>query len=118
MEIEVQQNGRVAVTRVLNRRLDASQADEFREFFSKRIAAGNRLFTLDLSEVHFMDSTGLGAIVFVVNTLGQDGELAVCSPQETVMRVFKVTRADKMFQIFNHLEDAIQALLRAWPPEA
>lgn len=118
MEIQEQQDGRVLVTRILNNRLDASQADEFRAFFSKRMTEGRRLFALDLSEVRFMDSTGLGAIVFVVNTLGKDGELVVCNAQETVMRIFKVTRGDKIFQIFESTGDAVQALSQAWQPKA
>lgn len=117
MEIEERQEGRVLVSRVLSRRLDAAQADEFRELFSRRMEEGQRLFLLDLSQVHFMDSTGLGAIVYIVNKLGQEGELAVGSPQETVMRIFKVTRADKIFQIFESTGAAVRALSQAWQQE-
>ncbi len=115
MEIEERQEGRVLVTKVLNSRLDASQSEEFKAFFSKCIGEGNRLIILDISEVQFMDSTGLGAIIFIVKTLGKEGELAICGAQETVMRVFKVTRGDKVFKIFETAEEAVQALSDAWP---
>ena len=58
---------------------------------------------------------GLGAIIFIVKTLGKEGELAVCGAQETVMRVFKVTRGDKVFKILETAEEAVQALSDAWP---
>ena len=76
------------------------------------INQGNRRIVLDLSEVDFIDSSGLGAIVSSLKTLGNDGDLVICGIRETVMGLFKITRMNRVFQIFATESEAIEALSR------
>ena len=57
-----------------------------------------------------MDSSGLGAVVSSLKMLGGKGDLVICGLKDMVMRMFKLTRMDRVFHIFDSEKEAIKAL--------
>jgi anti-sigma B factor antagonist len=112
MEIEERKVGNVLVVLPREKRIDASVSTGFKGRMVDWINQGNRRIVLDLSEVDFIDSSGLGAIVSSLKTLGSDGDLVICGIRETVMGLFKITRMNRVFQIFANESEAIEALSR------
>ncbi len=112
MEIEEKKVGEVLVVLPREKRIDASVSTGFKGRMVDWINQGNKRIVLDLSEVDFIDSSGLGAIVSSLKTLGTDGDLVICGIRETVMGLFKLTRMNRVFQIFNDESEAIKALAR------
>jgi len=112
MEIEERKVGNVLVVLPREKRIDASVSTGFKGRMVDWINQGNRHIVLDLSEVDFIDSSGLGAIVSTLKTLGNDGDLVICGIRETVMGLFKITRMNRVFQIFATESEAIEALSR------
>jgi anti-sigma B factor antagonist len=112
MEIEERKVGNVLVVLPREKRIDASVSTGFKGRMVDWINQGNRRIVLDLSEVDFIDSSGLGAIVSSLKTLGSDGDLVICGIRETVMGLFKITRMNRVFQIFASESEAIEALSR------
>ncbi len=112
MEIEERKVGNVLVVLPREKRIDASVSTGFKGRMVDWINQGNRRIVLDLSEVDFIDSSGLGAIVSTLKTLGNDGDLVICGIRETVMGLFKITRMNRVFQIFATESEAIEALSR------
>ncbi len=110
MEIEHRKEGDILITKILNNRLDAHGADGFREKMSERISGGDRRIVLDISEVDFVDSSGLGAMVSVFKLIGDNGEIVISGPTDAAMRMFKLTRMNKVFRVFEKEADAIHAL--------
>lgn len=110
MEIEERKAGDVLVVIPRERRIDASVSTSFKGRMVDWINQGNRHIVLDLSEVDFIDSSGLGAIVSSLKTLGNDGDLVICGIRETVMGLFKITRMNRVFQIFADQREALKAL--------
>jgi anti-sigma B factor antagonist len=110
MEIEHRKQGDAIIVNVLSNRLDAQGADEFKEKLSGLISDGNRSIILDISRVDFVDSSGLGAMVSVFKAIGEDGEMVICGSSEAAMRMFKLTRMNRVFRIFENEEDAVRAL--------
>jgi anti-sigma B factor antagonist len=110
MNLEDRKEGEVLIIKPIEKRLDASVAVDFKEKVAELIKSGNELIVLDLSEVNFMDSSGLGAIVSSLKTLGRKGELVISGIQETVMQLFKLTRMDRVFRIFKDEKEAVSAL--------
>jgi anti-sigma B factor antagonist len=110
MEIEERKAGDVLVVIPRERRIDASVSTGFKGRMVDWINQGNRRIVLDLSEVDFIDSSGLGAIVSSLKTLGNDGDLVICGIRETVMGLFKITRMNRVFQIFADQPEALKAL--------
>lgn len=65
---------------------------------------------LDFSNVHFLSSAMLGLLIRInKNVTDESGQLRLCSINEKIMGVFRITRLDKVFQIFDNSQTAIQS---------
>ncbi|HLC16903.1 MAG TPA: STAS domain-containing protein [Thermodesulfovibrionia bacterium] len=110
MDVEARKEGSVLVVKSLNKRLDAHIAMEFKQKMSDYISRGNDLIVLDISEVEFIDSSGLGAIVSALKLLGGNGDLVIAGTRDSVMRMFKLTRMNKVFNMFDTEREAVDSL--------
>lgn len=110
MQIEGKKVGDLLIVTPLEKRLDASAAADFKGKIVDWINAGNNRIVLDLSQVDFVDSSGLGAIVSCLKTLGGNGDLVICGIRETVMCLFQLTRMNRVFQIFPTEAEALKTL--------
>ncbi len=109
MVLEDSSEGGSLVVSLRERRLDAVIAASFRDALVERIDQGQRNLVLDLGDVNFMDSSGLGALVFVMKHLGHTGRLHVCGVTPSVMAVLKLTRMDRVLKTFQTRQAAIAA---------
>lgn len=110
MRIESRTEGDVTVLQVKDRRIDARSAPDLKQKIGSYIGEGAQWLVLDLGEVDFVDSSGLGAIVSALKMLGRSGDLVISRAQEPVKALFKLTRMDKVFRMFDGIEEAQQAL--------
>jgi anti-sigma B factor antagonist len=101
--------GDCLVVSLKEKRLDAVIAASFREALVERIDQGQRNIVLDMSQVSFMDSSGLGAVVFILKHLGHRGRLHICGVTPGVMAVLKLTRMDRVLKTFETRQAAIAA---------
>jgi anti-sigma B factor antagonist len=86
----VQVNGHTKVR--VTGELDLATAPELRQRLDAVIAAGTRTLDLDLSDVTFLDSSGLVVLLAARQGLhGKDQQLRVLNPSEPVLRVFEVS---------------------------
>ena len=108
--IDVNREAGVAVVSPTVRRLDASVEPAFRQAVVGTVQAGERRLVLDLSQVEFLDSSGLGALVSILKSLGSQGAMAVCGAQGAVLSLFKLTRMDKVFAIYPDRQEALARL--------
>jgi anti-sigma B factor antagonist len=63
---------------------------------------------LDMSNVGFLDSSGLGAVVAVMKALGPIRRLELSGLSPTVEKVFRLTRMDSVFIIHKTLPEALR----------
>ena len=69
---------------------------------------------LDLSDVPYIDSSGLGSLVSTYISCHKTGRrVALSGVNERVFRLFEVTRTDSLFLIFDTVDHALEALHRA-----
>ena len=94
-----EENGVLVVTPTV-RRLDASVAPAFKQAVVAVIDGGKQRLVLDLMGVEFIDSSGLGAMVYILKALGGNGAVGLCGAQGAVLALFKLTRMDKVFTRF------------------
>jgi anti-sigma B factor antagonist len=113
MQLEGHTVGEVFVVKSLEKRIDASSAADFKGKIANWINNGHKWLVLDLSEVDFIDSSGLGSMLSILKTIGDQGNMVVCGVGETVMRLFRLTRMNRVFQIFTSQEEAVDALKRS-----
>jgi anti-sigma B factor antagonist len=110
MRFEDNKVGDVLVAKVLDGRIAADVAPRFKARLAEYIGSGNASIVLDLAAVSFIDSSGLGALVASLNCLGKDGALVVSGVHGTVASMFKLTRMDKVFRMYQSTDEAIMAL--------
>jgi anti-sigma B factor antagonist len=73
--------------------------------------AGKRAVVVDLSEVTFMDSTGIGVLLNALRQLtSRSGQLALVCPTERTRRPFEVTGLIGRIAIFETLDEALVSL--------
>ena len=78
------------------------EAAEFREKVNDLINKGEKHFVLNFKKCTFVDSTGLGVLVSIYKKCEKiNGSFKLNSINPQVMKVFKLTRLDKVFQIQN-----------------
>ncbi|MEW9919909.1 STAS domain-containing protein [Marimonas sp. MJW-29] len=109
MEMSVRTEGDICIVSVGEPRIDAPAAVEFKETMRRLTQAAPPRVLLDLSEVTFIDSSGLGAIVGAMKQLAPAHSLELACLTPNVERVFRLTRLDSVFRIFASPEDALNA---------
>jgi anti-sigma B factor antagonist len=90
--------------------IDVSQAIVLREDIGAALGVGV-LVLADLSAVPFIDSSGIGILVTAHRlALANGGVFAIVAPSEQVGQVLRMTRADKLLNVFDSAESATSAL--------
>jgi anti-sigma B factor antagonist len=107
MQLTTQTGPQLLTVQVMEDRIDAATAIQFKERMRDITKDGTHRVVLDLSRVQFLDSSGLGAIVAVKKLLGPDRGLDLAGLTPTVEKVFRLTRMDTVFTIHPTLEAAV-----------
>jgi anti-sigma B factor antagonist len=110
MQLQEAKTANALIVRPLEKRIDAATATDFKQKMNHWIDTGNRRIVLNLSKVDFMDSSGLGAVISGLKKIGDDGNIVICGVKETVMSLFRLTRMDRVFDIFPSEEEALKTL--------
>ena len=105
MDLIHAQHGEYLVVTVNAARIDAGAALEFKDSMDA-IDESNSKILLNLEQVEFIDSSGLGAVVSVMKQLGRGRKMDLCALSPTVEKVFRLTRMDSIFSIYATLEQA------------
>lgn len=67
-----------------------------------------RMVVIDLTEVSFLDSTGLSAIVAFHNRFkDHNGELRVVASNPMIKRIFAITALDEVLAVFDSVDRAV-----------
>jgi anti-sigma B factor antagonist len=90
--------------------VDVYTAAQLRAVLDEEIGAGNSRLVVDLDEVSFLDSTGLGVLVGRLKLVrNHSGWLCIVCTNDRILRVFRITGLDKVFGIHDSLADALAA---------
>ena len=105
--ISSESRGEVTVVHV-GGEIDVYTAPMLREHLDEHISAGRHQLVVDLEDVPFMDSTGLGVLVGRLKLVrATNGTLRLVCSSERILNVFSITGLDKVFQIFPSVDDAL-----------
>lgn len=114
LEIQVEEVGDHTICRPIGE-LDAYTVGQFREVLTT--FAGVQRLIIDLSEVPFMDSAGLGALIGGIRRAREgEGEVAVACSRPTLTRLLHTTGFDRIVPVAESLEGALEALSAAGRP--
>lgn len=109
--INIEYTDGVTVALLAGEYLDASNVGEFkREIVPVLVSAGNRIVILDISNINFVDSTGLGSLLACLRQLQRTGgDMKLCGMNKQVRALFELVRMHRIFDIYNSKAEALQA---------
>ena len=91
--------------------LDAHTVGDFESYMDKSIDAGRMQYLVDISELNYMSSAGIGAIMSLTQRLRRaDGELVLLRPSEKVFRILDKLGFTKIFRLAYSREEAEKLL--------
>jgi len=111
MTAVIRQTGEVALVEIAGRITMGDENLKLREMVRGLLEDGTKKVVLNLREVHYIDSSGLGELIKAHTTLrGAGGQLRLSNLNARVKDLFRTTRLDTVFDIDLDEASAIQAL--------
>ncbi len=108
MDINFELQNSVGIIQVTGR-LDAYNATEMKDRFTE-YSEQTINFVFDLSKLDFIDSTGLGSLVACLKAISEkDGDIKIANMSEKPRMVFEITRAYKIFEIYDDVDAAVMS---------
>lgn len=113
LHIDVVNTNGITVVRPSGERLDIEVAAEFRAMLLSLIEQGHRRLVVDLADVGFIDSSGLGALVSALKTLKRSdngGDVRLARVQAPVVSLLEIIRLNRVFTTYATVEQGVQSL--------
>jgi anti-sigma B factor antagonist len=103
-----QESGRTIIE--VGGEIDVYTAPKLRDRISELVAEGHYQLVVDLENVDFLDSTGLGVLVGGLKKVrAYDGSMQLICTQERLLKIFRITGLAKVFAIHATQADALAA---------
>jgi anti-sigma B factor antagonist len=110
MNLKTEENGTIRIVIVKEERLDAHNSEELKAELNRLFESGMKDLLIDLKEVRFIDSSGLGVLVSgFKNASSRQGNLKLCGLQTQVRSMFELTRLHRVFDIFQTVDEALES---------
>ncbi|GAB4162013.1 MAG: hypothetical protein Tsb009_39160 [Planctomycetaceae bacterium] len=108
--IDLDEVGDVTIVRFVDKRiLDETNIQIIgNQLFGLVDEDGRKKIILDFSNVEYLSSAALGKLITLDKKVkGAKGELRLCSIRPDIYEVFAITRLDKLFEIYEDQEKAL-----------
>ena len=84
------------------------ESDLLREKLNELAGLKCPIIVLDIHEMEFICSLGLGAIISThLKCRHYDGQIRLVGPQPAVLRLLETTRLTRLFTVFSSVDDAL-----------
>ncbi len=109
MEISTNEVKRVTVVKV-NGRVDSATAPELENGLKQLVDSSKTQIVLDLTEVDYMSSAGLRAMVSTLKSVKRaNGDLRLANPSQRVAEVLRLAGLTSIFSIYTNQSDAVNS---------
>lgn len=89
--------------------IESTEAIEFKEYIHQKLAQFNYQAIIDLNNLEFIDSSGISAMISGLKfALINNGWLKLVGLPVTIKEVFKIIKLDKIFQIYDSIDAALE----------
>ena len=110
MELITRDDGRVTVLTVTGDLVIGEPESAFKKTVTRLLEDGRVHLLVDLKEVGFLDSSGLGALVrALTNSQKEGGQTKLVHAGPQVRRLLEMTKLDSVFEIHDDLEEAVSS---------
>jgi anti-sigma B factor antagonist len=108
MDIAIEKQIGSVITVRLTGRLDLMSAGALKQRLNEVVADGGVRLVIDLVDVSFIDSSGLGALIGGLKAARlAGGDLRIARANEQARVVFELTRLDRVLPLYASVEEAL-----------
>ncbi len=105
---EIRHDGDTVIA-ILTGEIDMHRAPQVTSAVEPLLESRPQRVIIDLSEVTYMDSSGVGTLVHLFRQVNANkGKLVLVGPNQRVRSIFEITRLDKFFIICQDQQEALQ----------
>lgn len=108
MDIELRSLGQVKLVKLRGKLNLGDAVDRFRDTLADLMASGDTRVVLDLSEVPWIDSSGIGLLVKILTSAKQKGgSIKLLNPSKFTVQTLKMICLLELFEVFDDQEKAV-----------
>lgn len=107
MDFEIKEIGDVLLLKLWTKALDATISEVIKNKVLKVIHTGQEKMVVDLTDVEFIDSSGLGALVAIYKKMANKDHFHICGIQKPVLKVFEMAGFNHLFKLYLSQEEAL-----------
>jgi anti-sigma B factor antagonist len=86
------------------------QGQELFDIVSNAIEGGLQFCAIDISDVRYVNSSGIGVMITILTKFrNKGGEVVLVKPSEHVRKLLVMTKLTNIFKVVENVEDAEQA---------
>jgi anti-sigma B factor antagonist len=110
MKIQEEKKGNVLILKLDGELMGGEELKPFQEKIYQAIREKMTHVIVDMADVKWMNSSGLGALMAGLATLrSSEGDLKLIRVSDRVKRPIKITKLDQVLQMFDSIEDAMRS---------
>ena len=107
MELKIRKNGDVYIIDVTGE-MDLYNSYKLKELVMKMLEKNVKNFVINLEQVDYIDSSGIGALIYICSTIKKMNlNLAIANIHGYVKKVIELTKLMGYFPIANSIEEAL-----------
>lgn len=109
--LEIRTKSQDSVTIVeIDGEVDLYSSPDLRKILLEITQAEDKAILLDMEKVKYMDSSGVATLVEALQQVGKyEGKLKLVNLRDAVRDVFELSRLDKVFDIYDSIDEAQKA---------
>ncbi len=110
MQIVTHIEGNVNVIKITGELMAGQDSEKLRSIVDESINAENVNVVVDMEEVNWMNSSGLGMLISALTSLrSSGGDMRLANLSDRIRRPMQITKLDKVFQDFDSVAKAVKS---------
>jgi anti-sigma B factor antagonist len=110
MKIRIEERYEAVIIEIKGNVMGGPEAQEFSDSLKKLLQDGKKNIVVDLAEVKFMNSSGLGMMISGLTTVKNGGgQLKLANVTEKIHSLLMITKLITIFETFDSLDDAVKS---------
>jgi anti-sigma B factor antagonist len=107
MELKIRKNDPVYIIDIQGE-MDLYNSYKLKELLMKMIERKIEFFIINMDDVEYIDSSGIGALIYITSTIKKMNlKLAITNVRGSVKKVIELTKLTNFFPITANLEEAV-----------
>ncbi|MDR3626638.1 MAG: STAS domain-containing protein [Ignavibacteriaceae bacterium] len=110
MKLKYYEQYNAAVIQLIGNVMGGDDTKEFNELLHKLLDEGKKNAIVDLSEVKFMNSSGLGMLIGGLTTMKKgEGNLKLARTTDKIESLLVITKLSQIFESFETVDEAVKS---------